>query len=189
MDLSLISGMDRPALEDLWQKHLPKVQVPNLNLRTLRSVLAYELQVKETGGIARRTAQTLRAYLPEPSVQLRRSDSGSAEGNQKVPRISSQAKPPALTPGTVLVREWNGRRYQVKVLEDGFELDGRTYTSLSKIAKSITGTGWSGPRFFGLVKAPTPKASAGVGLAKAASRKVASHLDATVDHIGSAQNA
>ena len=177
--------MDRPVLEDLWRKHLPKVQVPNLNLRTVRSALAYELQVKETGGISRRTAQTLRAYLPEPSVQLRESDSGSADGSQKLPRISSQAKPPALTPGTALVREWNGRRYQVNVLETGFELDGRSYTSLSKIAKSITGTGWSGPRFFGLVKAPTPRVVGGVGLVEAASSKVASYLDATVAEAGS----
>jgi hypothetical protein len=53
-------------------------------------------------------------------------------------------------PGAHLVREWNGRTYQVEVLNDGYRMDGRTWPSLSAIAKHITGTTWSGPRFFGL---------------------------------------
>ncbi len=53
-------------------------------------------------------------------------------------------------PGAHLVREWNGRTYQVEVLPKGFQMDGREWPSLSAIAKHITGTTWSGPRFFGL---------------------------------------
>ena len=56
----------------------------------------------------------------------------------------------ALKPGTHLVREWNGRTYQIEVTRDGYRMDGRTWASLSAIAKHITGTSWSGPRFFGL---------------------------------------
>ena len=58
--------------------------------------------------------------------------------------------------GTHLVREWNGRTYQVEVLDNGYRFDGKTYPSLTTIAKRITGTHWSGPRFFGL----TPKRKA-----------------------------
>jgi hypothetical protein len=50
------------------------------------------------------------------------------------------------------MREWNGRTYQVEVIRDGFVMDGRTYKSLSAIAKRITGAHWSGPRFFGLTQ-------------------------------------
>ena len=57
---------------------------------------------------------------------------------------------PAPRPGTRLVREWNGRTHIVDVSEDGFVFDGKTYRSLSAIAKRITGAHWSGPRFFGL---------------------------------------
>ena len=57
---------------------------------------------------------------------------------------------PHLRPGTRLVREWNGRTHVVDVSEDGFAFDGKTYRSLSAIAKRITGAHWSGPRFFGL---------------------------------------
>jgi hypothetical protein len=53
-------------------------------------------------------------------------------------------------PGTRLVREWQGKVYEVTVMEDGFAWDGRTYPNLTRIATEITGTKWSGPRFFGL---------------------------------------
>ena len=55
----------------------------------------------------------------------------------------------ALAPGMRLVRDWNGRRYCVDVGDKGFIFDGKTYSSLSAIARKITGAHWSGPRFFG----------------------------------------
>ena len=58
----------------------------------------------------------------------------------------------SLKPGTRLVRDWHGRTYHVSVLKDGFLLDDRIFSSLSKVAQAITGTKWSGPRFFGLIQ-------------------------------------
>jgi hypothetical protein len=55
-----------------------------------------------------------------------------------------------LTPGTLLVREWDRKSHRVMVLADGFAWNGQTYYSPSKIAFAITGTRWNGPRFFGL---------------------------------------
>jgi hypothetical protein len=55
-----------------------------------------------------------------------------------------------LTPGTRLIREWNGTTIAVEVREGGFVWEDRTYRSLSEIAKIVTGAHWSGPRFFGL---------------------------------------
>ena len=57
---------------------------------------------------------------------------------------------PELKPGTRLVREWQGRTYEVLVLDDGFSWQGTHHRSLSAIARKITGTAWSGPLFFGL---------------------------------------
>ena len=76
-------------------------------------------------------------------------------------RTGRQATAPPLPQGPFLpapisVREWNGRTYQVEVLDNGYRFDGKTYPSLTTIAKRITGTHWSGPRFFGL----TPKRKA-----------------------------
>src|SRR6266404_2159613 len=57
-----------------------------------------------------------------------------------------------LKPGTVLVRDYHGQRHTVTVAPDGFNWQGTTYASLSAIARAITGTAWSGPRFFALAR-------------------------------------
>ncbi|HEY6601288.1 MAG TPA: DUF2924 domain-containing protein [Xanthobacteraceae bacterium] len=57
-----------------------------------------------------------------------------------------------LKPGTVLVRDYQGQRHTVTVAADGFNWQGMTYASLSAIARAITGTAWSGPRFFALAR-------------------------------------
>src|SRR5467141_2572851 len=64
--------------------------------------------------------------------------------------VSFDQKRSELTPGTVLVREWDRRSQRVMVMSDGFAWNGQTYDSLSKVAFAITGTKWNGPRFFGL---------------------------------------
>ena len=64
-----------------------------------------------------------------------------------------------LTPGTVLVREWDRQWHRVMVLTDGFAWNGQSYDSLTKVAFAITGTRWNGPRFFGLRGKQAPPAS------------------------------
>jgi hypothetical protein len=68
----------------------------------------------------------------------------------------------ALKPGARLVREWHGRTHTVMVTENGFDYAGTSYASLTKIARKITGTHWSGPRFFGLVR-PVSSSEKGTG--------------------------
>ena len=65
-----------------------------------------------------------------------------------------------VTPGSVLIREWHGVSHRVTVLADGVLLRGARYRSLSEVARKITGTRWSGPRFFGL-RAPTKRSDHG----------------------------
>lgn len=58
-----------------------------------------------------------------------------------------------IVPGTVLVREHANREHRVITLADGgFEYEGKRFKSLSAVARQITGTQWSGPVFFGLIK-------------------------------------
>src|SRR5258707_162141 len=57
-----------------------------------------------------------------------------------------------LKPGRVLFRDYHGQRHTVTVAADGFNWQGTTYPSLSAIARAITGTAWSGPRFFALAQ-------------------------------------
>jgi Protein of unknown function (DUF2924) len=57
-----------------------------------------------------------------------------------------------LRPGTMLGREWNGQMHRVAVLTEGFAWNGKPYRSLTKVAFAITGTRWSGPKFFGFAR-------------------------------------
>ena len=75
---------------------------------------------------------------------------GLEAGTRKLLRGNASAGQAPLAPGTVLTREWLGVTYRVEVAEEGFIHDGRRWSSLSEIARSITGTRWNGPRFFGL---------------------------------------
>jgi hypothetical protein len=95
----------------------------------MRKVLIWHEQRRRVGGL---------------SPDLKRALNTSAAG--KTVRASSSV----IRPGTQLVREWNGRRYQVDVGDDGYMMNGARFKSLSAIALHITGTSWSGPRFFGL---------------------------------------
>jgi hypothetical protein len=64
--------------------------------------------------------------------------------------VPAKSQPPEVRPGTVLLREWQGKTHRVEVIEDGAVYRGRRYRSLSEVAREITGSRWSGPRFFGL---------------------------------------
>jgi len=57
-------------------------------------------------------------------------------------------------PGTVIIKQWHGTQHVVLILADGFQHQGKVYSSLSQLAREITGTRWNGPAFFGLRKRP-----------------------------------
>ena len=69
----------------------------------------------------------------------------------------TKARAVQLKPGAKLVREWRGKTHDVLVLEDGFQWGGQRWRSLSAIAREISGTQWSGPRFFGVRRDVTRK--------------------------------
>lgn len=78
-------------------------------------------------------------------------------GSREVDRVShglrraaSSSAAASLSPGTRLLREWQGQTHHVTVLVEGFEYDGNVFRSLTAIARVITGMAWSGPLFFGL---------------------------------------
>ena len=128
-NVETIDDMEREALIELWKKTIPE-QVPRrASLSFLRYVLAYETQSKDFGG------------LPAGfSKQLQKQVAGSRSKRSKL----------EPKPGGRLLREWNGITHVVDIGDDGYVWKGQSYRSLSAIAQAITGTHWSGPRFFGL---------------------------------------
>ena len=122
-----IATWDYSRCLDVWITLTGTAPGSRLSLRFLRKALIFEQQRKELGGHSAAIRRRMRAGTKPVSTHTQ-----------------------TLTLGSQLVREWNGRIYQVKVTADGFEMDGQRYSSLSAVAKRITGTDWSGPRFFGI---------------------------------------
>lgn len=124
-----------PELRAEWERWHPGLLLPKGLPRDLlvRSI-AWQMQAKEQGGLAPGVIR----HLESLAAQL--ATSGDLDLEREV----------RLKPGTRLVREWRGRTYRVEVLNDGYIMDERQYASLSHVARAITGTRWSGPRFFGL---------------------------------------
>jgi hypothetical protein len=75
---------------------------------------------------------------------------GRVEGNGASKQSTPVLQSATVRPGTVLVREWHAISHRVTALENGFEWKGRRFRALSELAREISGTRWSGPRFFGL---------------------------------------
>jgi len=111
--------------------HLPR--------HLLFAIIAYRIQADRFGDLDHETRQV-----------LDRTDSNEIGSALSARLLSFDQKRTELTPGTVLVREWDRHSQRVMVMADGFSWNGQTYDSLSKVAFAITGTKWNGPRFFGL---------------------------------------
>jgi hypothetical protein len=137
--LTTPGGAALASLEDLrneW-RCLYRGDPPRVSRDLLTRGIAYRRQELEHGGLSKTTHRKLKTL----AKMLRSTDRVAPD-----PGIT-------LKSGARLVREWHGRTHTVTVTDDGFDYAGTTYSSLTKVARAITGTRWSGPRFFGLVRA------------------------------------
>lgn len=124
-----LQDLSRTDLVDRYVQLLDTPPPKGLSTPLLCRIVAFEIQATEHGGLGLRLRKRLRSIADEdgaisPAVHLK-----------------SDAR---------LIREWNGVTHVVDRVGDGFSYRGKTYRSLSAIAKEITGAKWSGPRFFGL---------------------------------------
>jgi len=137
--LQQIDELDRMSMADLrdrW-KVLFGTDGGRFGRGYLIRRLAYRIQELAFGGLSREARRALKNIADGKAVQ------------QDLPARRRQQV--GLTTGTRLLREWHGQRHEVVVKEDGFLYDGKTYRSLTAVARAITGTAWSGNRFFGLI--------------------------------------
>jgi hypothetical protein len=132
-DLAALTTMSPAQLRETWSA-IDRSPPPHLPPALLRRFVAQRLQERRFGALPTLLARELeRAARGEPAAASARSAA-------------------RLTPGTRLVREWNGQTIAVEVREDGFAWKDRTWRSLSEIAREVTGAHWSGPRFFGTTR-------------------------------------
>ncbi len=128
--MSELSNLDRSDLRVAWVKAFEMASPHHISMMFMRKALIWDEQCRRFGGL---------------SPALKRALKATADG--KSPSMPAAA---AAKPGTQLIREWNGRCYSVEVREDCYMLGEERFKSLSAIALHITGTNWSGPRFFDL---------------------------------------
>ena len=134
--LAEIARLDLDALQTVWADMFGRLPPKGLSRRLLELAAAYHAQAKVHGGL---NPSVRRILLKSAHTQQ-----GDSAGMTRPDRQGT------LSPGSRLVREWHGRCHTVEVAEDGFLYEGKWYRSLSEMARVITGTRWSGPRFFGL---------------------------------------
>lgn len=124
-EIEALERLDLGGLREVWPRRFgrpPRIMSWDL----LRHLLAWRLQAERFGGLG-----------AEAKAALRRTGAIVPAGRE-------------LGVGAILERSWKGRAVRVEVLDRGFRFDGKVYPSLSVIAREVTGTHWSGPRFFGL---------------------------------------
>ena len=125
-DLAALATLSSAQLRQRWVA-VTKRPLPKVSPAMLRRALGYELQAKALGGLSRASQQRL----------------------EQAAAAKTQTRSPS--PGMRLVREWQGKVHIVTIGENGeVEWNGQSWRSLSEVARTITGTRWSGPAFFGL---------------------------------------
>ena len=132
--LSRLPELDLSELRQHWRALYKADASPHLSRELLLRAVAYRMQEVDLGGLRPQRQRQLR----QVAQQLKQTGAANT-------RLRAELKA-----GTRLVREWQGRTYDVLVLNDGFSWQDTHYRSLSALARRITGTAWSGPLFFGL---------------------------------------
>lgn len=140
IELQEFSELDRELLLEKWRSGLKEPAPVHLRRQILLPLFLYKLQEKAYGGLKTETKRRLRKLAKSFDTDSRDTTPVGLAG------------PLQIKPGTRLIRQWQGKTHHVVVSEQGFEYSGQHYKSLSHIARSITGTRWSGPLFFGLKK-------------------------------------
>jgi hypothetical protein len=126
-----LEGLDLHALRKVWGQLFSCPAPARMPRGFLLKLVAQGVQESAIGGFPKSLEKALADALHTGQSEV--SESGGD-----------------LSLGTRLVRTWGDAKHEVIVLEDGFAYRGRSYGSLSEIARLITGARWSGPRFFGL---------------------------------------
>ena len=130
--LAALATMSPAHLRGEWRQSF-RAPPPAVGPSLLALGIAYRLQEKEIGGLSS-------AHVRE----MARLAKQAAKGTLSVEPAAS------LKVGSRLVRDWHGEPHQVLIRDDGFVYRDKLYRSLTPIARDITGSNWSGPRFFGL---------------------------------------
>jgi Protein of unknown function (DUF2924) len=153
VELARLSRMQPTDLQRLHLK-LFGCAVSSGNTELARRRIAWHVQSEREGGLPESAREHALAIANESSLRIHvdRRSNDSRLPHATVTGILSDHDSRLPMPGSIIVKEHRGTTLMVRVLDDGFEYDGRRFASLTAIAKEITGTKWNGFLFFGLAK-------------------------------------
>jgi Protein of unknown function (DUF2924) len=137
-EIARLSGLPLKELKAAWRMEFRRDPAKGMWRDLLVRTLAWRLQERAFGGHDKATLELLEAYGQKRA------------GDPRCLRLKT---------GTVLIRDFGGVRHTVTIMPKGFVWREKAYSSLSAIAKIITGTNWNGPRFFGLREGQSVKDS------------------------------
>ncbi len=126
--LCALDDLTRADLTELWIELHGSPPIKTMTKGLLARGIAHEMQVRQRGDLTPTEKKALDA--------LAQGKANPTTGN--------------LKPGTRLYRSWQGVTHEVLVSESSYSWRGKSHASLSEVARAITGTRWSGPRFFGI---------------------------------------
>lgn len=151
-ELIALQSMKTPELQMKWRDVFKSDPPRKMRAGFLQRAIAYRLQELTFGGLKPKTKRELQRLAL--ALKKRGPDAEPISARNGTASLRR-----TLSPGTQLLREWNGRTELVDVTQDGFVWRAQTYRTLSAVAVAITGTKWSGPKFFGLSTNPTGKSA------------------------------
>ena len=149
-EVAALGDLSREELAERWTKTYGHPPPKGVRRDFLLRAAAWHEQAKRLGGFPPDTRRMLRAAVAQMKKQFAAQTGGGVAEPEASASSEIAKRSKRLSPGTRLVRDWNGRSHVVDVLEEGFAFEGRLHKSLTAIARQITGAHWSGPRFFGL---------------------------------------
>ena len=133
LKIAILPELDKAGLLKIWAENFAQGPPPKMRKEMMVPILAYRMQEREFGGLS----HAARKRLKEIAQSLTKEKPSNV--------VTSN-----LVTGTRLIRSWHGEVHEVLSTDRGYEYRRKNYRSLSKIAREITGTRWSGPAFFGI---------------------------------------
>ncbi len=137
LDIGELERADAATLRQLWATAKCCEPPRTFTARLMRLALAWEAQAASEG------CETANVRREWKRIVKGRAEGGSIKGTGAKWPVSAGA-------GTRLLKDWGGATHEVLVVEEGASWNGQQYTSLSAVARAMTGTNRNGPKFFGL---------------------------------------
>ncbi|MDP8244830.1 MAG: DUF2924 domain-containing protein [Candidatus Hinthialibacter antarcticus] len=143
LEIARLKELPLSGIRDKYLETFGEAAAPSSNKEGLWRRIAFHLQQQRYGGFS----QEAKGILAEEMSKIKPSDRPRRRGKTNIQSGRDKRIPMA---GTILIRKYKKQEIEVKVLDVGFEYQNKVFSTLSAVAKEITGSHWNGMKFFNL---------------------------------------